>query len=106
MGMSGHDHNHENDHEHDHEDLVVLTDEDGVEHEFAVIDVIEVEGKEYAILLPPDDEDDDEAIILRVETDENGEETLVDIEDDAEFEKVAEAWEEILEEEGDEEEDD
>jgi len=91
-------------------DTVVLTDEDGKEHEFAIVDVIEVEGKDYAILLPMGEEAEDEeaegdAVILRIDTDENGEDVLVDIEDDDEWEKVAEAWEALVEEEDDFEED-
>ena len=82
---------------------VILVDEDGVEHNFSLIDVIEVEGSEYAILQPLDEdmmEDDEaEAIILKITTDENGEEILSDIEDDDEWEKVADAWQENLEDE-------
>ena len=33
----------------EHDDLIVLVDEDGSELEFEVIDVIEVDGIEYAI---------------------------------------------------------
>ncbi len=84
------------------DDVVVLTDEDGAEHEFTVVDVIEVGDKEYAILLPmdqePDEEDEEEAVILRVEH-EDGEDVLVEIDDDDEWERVAEAWEEIVDEE-------
>ncbi len=87
------------------DEIVVLTDEDDVEHEFTVVDVIEVEGSEYAVLLPMDqepcEEDEEEAIILRVESDEDGEDVLVEIEDEDEWERVAQAWEEIAEDEGD-----
>ncbi|MBC7338263.1 MAG: DUF1292 domain-containing protein [Firmicutes bacterium] len=83
-------------------DTVVLTDEDGKEHEFAIVDVIEVEGKDYAILLPmgeeADEEEEGDAVILRIDTDEKGEDVLVDIEDDEEWEKVAEAWEAMVDE--------
>ncbi|MDI3257394.1 MAG: DUF1292 domain-containing protein [Kyrpidia sp.] len=75
----------------DRDDTVVLTDEEGGEHTFRVIDVIEVDGKVYAILLPGGDEAA-EAVIFRVEEDENGEEVLYDIEDDDEWERVAEAY--------------
>lgn len=85
-------------------DTVVLTDEEGKEREFAIVDVLEVEGKDYAVLLPMDEDTEDEeeegdAVILRIDTDENGEDVLVDIEDDEEWEKVAEAWESLVEEE-------
>lgn len=87
------------------DDIIVLTDEEGQEHEFTVVDVLAVEGKEYAVLLPSEeqDEEEEEAVILRVETDENGSEVLVDIDDDAEFDKVAAAWQEMLGEELDDE---
>jgi uncharacterized protein YrzB (UPF0473 family) len=82
---------------------VVLVDEQGEEHTFIVIDVIEVDDKEYAILQPQDDELDDdeepEAIILRFDTDSDGEEVLSDIDDDDEWEKVADAWQDIMDNE-------
>ncbi|MBZ4652829.1 MAG: hypothetical protein JG781_167 [Peptococcaceae bacterium] len=81
------------------EENIVLVDEDGEEHEFALIDVIEVDGEEYAILEPLDgDEDISEAIILKIGKDENGEDILYDIEDDEEWEKVADRWQEMIEE--------
>jgi uncharacterized protein YrzB (UPF0473 family) len=88
------------------EDKVVLTDEEGNEHEFFVVDVLELKGNEYVILLPAEagDEEEDEAIILKVGVDENGEEVYFDIEDDAEWEAVAKAWEEMMEEEEEDEE--
>jgi hypothetical protein len=63
-----------------------------------VVDIINVAGTEYAILLPIEEEND-EAIILKFTVDEEGNELLVDIEDDEEWEKVADAWEETLTEE-------
>lgn len=87
--------------EHDHEELgiVTLVDEDGNEHDFAFVDSIEVDGEQYAILSPMDEEDEesDEAIILKIGKDENGEDILFDIEDDEEWEKVADAWQEMME---------
>lgn len=80
--------------------VIVLVDEDGQEHEFALVDVIEVEGTEYAILQPLEESEDEElneAIILKITKDENGEELLVDIEDDEEWEKVADAWQDMIE---------
>lgn len=66
---------------------VVLQDENGKEHEFEVMDVYEIEGKEYAVLVPVEETEDDSAFIFRVEQ-ENGEDVLVDIEDDDEWNKV------------------
>ena len=77
--------------------LITLIDEDDVEHLFAVEAVLEVEGKKYAVLAPQDEDyDSDEAIILRFDTAEDGEEVLSDIEDDDEWNKVADAYEEEM----------
>ena len=83
------------------EDTVILTDEDGEQHEFQVVDFIQVEGKDYAVLLPNevDLEDEDEAVILRMEEDKDGHTLLVEIDDDDEWERVARAWEELMDEE-------
>lgn len=99
-------HEHEHDHS-DEEEVIVLEDEDGVEQEFTLMDAFEVDDKKYAVLLPlAEGGDEDEALILRIETDESGEEVLVHIEDDEEFERVAEAWEELLDEDDEDEEED
>lgn len=69
-----------------------LFDEEGNEVEFEVITKLDIEDKEYVIVVPKD-EDVDEAVCLRIDVDENGEEVLVPVEDDEEFEKVSEAYE-------------
>lgn len=79
-------------------DKLTLIDEEGQEHAFTVLDFVEVESKNYAVLLP-DRDPEGGAVIFRVETDENGDEILQDIEDDAEFDRVVR----FLEEEDDEE---
>ena len=49
------------------ENVVTLTDEDGVEVVFEILDVVPYEGGEYAVLLPVDDESDVvDAVILEV----------------------------------------
>ncbi len=71
------------------EDVIKLLDEDGAEHEFSVVDVLEVGARRYAILQPlAGGEDADTAVIFRMEDD-----ALVTIEDDAEFEQVRQAFE-------------
>lgn len=77
------------------EEVIVLTDDDGEEHEFNLIDTITVSDKEYAILQPAGEE---EAIILRFGIDDEGNEVLFDIEDDEEWERVADTWQEMAEE--------
>lgn len=85
-------------HHHEEEDfevqLVTLIDEDGNEEEFEVIEIFQVEGKEYvAIALPEGEDDDDEVMVFRLEVnEETGEELLHDIEDDDEWNMVAEAY--------------
>ncbi|MBM7855027.1 uncharacterized protein YrzB (UPF0473 family) [Desulfohalotomaculum tongense] len=85
----------------EHDEVITLVDEENQEHDFTVVDVLEVEGSEYAILLPVQ-EDTDEAIILKFAKDEDGNDLLVDIEEDEEWEKVADAWEELVMKEGEE----
>ncbi len=77
------------------DEVVTLLDEEGVEHDFTLIEVIEVDGSEYAILLPAD-EDDNEAIILKLAKDVEGNDLLVDIENDDEWDKVADAYKEMV----------
>lgn len=88
-------------HEDEEFETVVLTDEEGVEHEFVNLDTIEVDGGTYLILMPlleEASEDADEAIILKLGKDDQGNDVLIDIEDDEEWEKVADAWDSMDEE--------
>lgn len=103
----GHDHDHVHDHDHMHEeefDTIVLTDDEGVDHEFLHLDTLEVSGSTYFVLMPvgeeeAEEEEADEAIILKLGKDAEGNEMLLDIEDDEEWEKVADAWESLDEDE-------
>jgi uncharacterized protein YrzB (UPF0473 family) len=85
--------------------ILVLVDEEGEEHEFELLAELEVEGQSYRVLvtLEEEEEDDEEAetevVILKVVYDEEGNEFLGDIEDDEEWEKVADAWQEMVDEE-------
>ncbi|MGI6227169.1 MAG: DUF1292 domain-containing protein [Peptococcales bacterium] len=89
---------HEHDHDHEELGIVTLVDEEGNEHDFAFVDSIEVDGAQYAILSPmEEDEESEEAIILKIGQDENGDDILFDIDDDEEWEKVADAWQEMIE---------
>lgn len=79
----------------DNENLVLI-DEDGNEVEFGFIGSLESEGNEYVVLSPIEGEEIDEIIIFKVDRD-GEEEFLVEIEDDEEWEKVADLWDEISE---------
>ena len=73
----------------ENEDVITLLDDEGVEHEFSIVDVLEVSDQRYAILQPLGTvEEPDSAVIFRMEGD-----ALVTIEDDAEFERVRAAYE-------------
>ena len=56
------------------EDLIVLTDENGQEVEFELLDLIEYQGEEYAVLYPADGGDDELVHILRVTAEDLDEE--------------------------------
>jgi uncharacterized protein YrzB (UPF0473 family) len=85
--------------------ILVLVDEEGEEHEFELLAELEVEGQNYRVLVPleeeeePDEESEVEVVILKVVYDEEGNEFLGDIEDDEEWEKVADAWQELVDNE-------
>lgn len=87
--------------------LITLQDENGKEHEFEHIATIEHEGSSYVGLVPATDSPEDmlggdgELVILKIVTDEDGEELLAAIEDDDEFEAVAQKFEDLLDEEYD-----
>ena len=78
-------------------DRVTLTDEEGVERDFDIISTLEMDGNEYFALVAVDGAED-EYIILKV-VEENGEELLITIDDDDEFDRVADAFDnEMMEE--------
>lgn len=76
-------------------DMVVLLDEDNVEHRFIIVEVVEIEGAKYAIL-EAIDKPEDPAYILRFEKDEDGQDVLVTIEDDQEWQLVISSIEDDL----------
>lgn len=65
-------------------DFVTLTDEEGNEVEFEHIDTVEYEGNTYLAFIPAElkAEEEAEVVILQV-VEENGEEILASVEDDA-----------------------
>lgn len=77
---------------------VTLIDEDGNDVVFEIITKLDIEDKEYVIVAPEGQEDVD-AIALRIDKDENGEDILLTVEDEDEFNLVAEAYEILFSEE-------
>ncbi len=81
------------------EQLIETTDENGNKVTFELLDIVTVEDVEYALLLPTEDKDSDEGEILVMRLKKDGEEFSFEvIEDDAEFNKIAEYIEELEDE--------
>jgi putative Holliday junction resolvase len=81
---------------------ITLVEENGTEHRFELLDIVEVDNQKYAVMFPEiqnTNEDETEAVIFRIEVEEDGKEVLVDIEDDDEFAKVVEIFKELENEE-------
>lgn len=77
------------------ENKVVLLDEEGAEHEFEHLDTFEYNGEAYVVLIPlaeDAEEEADEVLIFRLVTDEEGQEALYAIEDEAELDMVFEEF--------------
>lgn len=77
------------------EEIYTLTDDEGNENQFELIGSQEIDGNTYLALIPIDG-DEDEYVILKVEKDETGEEMLVTIDDDDEFDRVADFFDDEL----------
>ena len=84
----------------ENENLIETVDEEGNKVSFELVDIVTVDDVEYALLLPTEREEDDEEgelIVMRLKKD--GEDFSFEaIEDDEEFEKVAEYIEELEDE--------
>ena len=74
-------------------DFITLEFDDGVEVECEIMGVFEYDGKEYIALIPDDDTDD--VYIYGYKEVGEDEFELVDIDDDAEFEKVVAEFDKI-----------
>ena len=84
-------------------EVVMLTDEDGNEHAFQLIAEAELGGTQYFAMIPADEASNEEFceyIILKMVV-ENGEENLVSIDDDEEFDNVADYFDDLFSEEFD-----
>jgi uncharacterized protein YrzB (UPF0473 family) len=98
--MSGHNHGDGcgcgHDHEHEH-DTITLSLDDGTELNCIVLDIFTVDGKEYIALQPEEgEEEDDNVFLYRFIQEGDDDPQLLNIDDDDEFEAVADAFEELL----------
>ena len=75
------------------QDIYTLTDEEGNENQFELLATTEVDGVVYLALEPLDDNPGDTYVILKLVRDENDEEVLVTIDDDDEFDRIADMFE-------------
>ena len=82
----------------ENEELIETVDEEGNKVTFELLDVVTVDDVEYALLLPKDVKDEDgEILVMRLKKD--GEDFSFEaIEEDEEFNKVAEYIEELEDE--------
>ena len=71
------------------DDIITITDEDGVEYVLEVLATLEVDGSQYYALVPASNEEDEdlEVSILKA-VEEDGEEILCASEDEDELERV------------------
>lgn len=69
----------------DMNDIVELTDEEGNVYAFELLDIVDYEGKEYAVLFPCDEPDSDEVLITeyREDPDDPENELYLPVEDEA-----------------------
>ncbi|NLY51720.1 MAG: DUF1292 domain-containing protein [Firmicutes bacterium] len=73
------------------DNIITLVDEAGEEHDFILLEIVEIEEGIYAVLLPEEDPEEG-VVVLRIEKDSEGQDVLISI-DDEEFEKVREILE-------------
>lgn len=84
------------------DNIIVLNDEEGNEVNFEFLDLVELDGEEYVILLPTDENDEEpgEVVILQVEdTDSDDEESYVSVEDEDVLQAVFEIFKEKFKDE-------
>lgn len=88
-------------------DIVTLTDDDGKEYSFEILDAIETDTGRYLALLPyyadaqERLDDSGELVLVKSVLDEDGEEYFEDIADDDEYETIADFFIQRLSEEYD-----
>ena len=79
--------------------LIETVDENGNVIKFELFDIIEVDEQEYALLLPAEASEDEEELVLMRLTKDGEDYIFESIDDDAEFDKVADYVENMDEEE-------
>ena len=72
----------------DEENIIEITDEDGDVIKCELYDILEFEGKQYALLIEADNEEDDPEVVLMRYTEEGEEVYFETIDDEDEFNRV------------------
>ena len=81
-------------------DIIEITDEDGNVIKCELYDIVEVEGKQYAVLAEEGaDEEETELVLMRMVENGDSDEVFFETIDDDEFEKVQEYIESLADEE-------
>lgn len=82
------------------DNVIILNDEEGNEVKFEFLDLIELDGEEYVVLLPME-ENSDEVVILKVEDSEDDEEmeNYVSVDDEDTLNQVFEIFKEKFKDE-------
>jgi uncharacterized protein YrzB (UPF0473 family) len=85
--------------------IITLTDEDGKEIDFEVIGDAEIDGTVYYAMTPAGAAENNEGIIeyvlLKLIKDEEGEDVFVTVDDEKEFDKVANFFDDMFDSEED-----
>lgn len=76
--------------------IITMLDEDGVEHEFEHVDSFPFNGETYVVLIPTEEEvqagEADEVLFFTLKIDDEGNEALTFVEDEAELDMVFEEF--------------
>lgn len=101
MSDSKHEHVHGPDCDHEHEEeIFIVTDEAGNEHEMVMVYTFESRDQAYAVLLDRNDPEAD-GVIFRIE-EEDDEAFLVNIDNEEEWNRVVATYEKLVEAAGEE----
>jgi len=79
-------------------EVYTLTDEEGNESEFTLIGSVEMKGNTYFALVPaePDEESEYLEYVILKQAIEDGEEVLVSVDDDDEYDDVADYFDDLF----------
>lgn len=83
------------------DNIIILNDEEGNEVKFEFLDLIELDGEEFVVLLPTEEEEDsEEVVILKVEDSEDDEmESYVSVDDEEILNEVFQIFKEKFKDE-------